>query len=81
MPRGLQLIGELILQNKNTIAKEIHEERMAQVPMTSAQRAEFQRIEQHVIDTRVSFIHIFGETLAAQLDQHTSIIELPPLTR
>ncbi|MCA1009125.1 STAS domain-containing protein [Halobacillus halophilus] len=72
MSNGPQLIGELILQHKNKIAQQIHDERMAQVQMTSAQNLDFQKIEQHVIDTRVKFIQIFGESLAEQLDSHTS---------
>ncbi|MFZ0369942.1 MAG: STAS domain-containing protein, partial [Halobacillus sp.] len=72
MSNGPQLIGELILQHKYSIAQEIHDERMAQVQMTIAQKADFQKVEQHVIDTRVSFIQIFGESLADQLDSHTS---------
>lgn len=72
MSNGPQLIGELILQHKYSIAQEIHDERMAHVSMTIAQKADFQKIEPHVIDTRVNFIQIFGESLAKQLDSRTS---------
>ncbi|MED1204660.1 STAS domain-containing protein [Heyndrickxia acidicola] len=63
MDKELQLLGEMIISQKDAIAMEVHTDRMAGVPMTEEESNEFQKFVPSLLKTRADFIQLFGRAL------------------
>jgi rsbT co-antagonist protein RsbR len=72
MHKELQLLGEMIIKKKSAIAKEVHTDRMAGVPMTEEERIELKKFEPSLLETRANFIQLFGEALIDHSDKEKS---------
>jgi rsbT co-antagonist protein RsbR len=63
MDKELQLLGDMIISQKDAIAMEVHTDRMAGVPMTEEESNEFQKFVPSLLKTRADFIQLFGRAL------------------
>lgn len=69
MSRELQLLGELIIQKKEEIAKEVHQARMSETSMSEQEQQQIMPVIQHIMQLRVSFVQLIGETLIHHEDK------------
>lgn len=69
MTTELQALGEAIVSRKHEIAKAVHEARHSEAVLTEAQKYDFVRIEQQILEIRANFIEIFGQALIEHEDQ------------
>ncbi|MBM7692475.1 rsbT co-antagonist protein RsbR [Peribacillus deserti] len=72
MNNELQTLGEFIIEKKHEIARTVHSDRMAGVPMTEQEKREFQQLEPHIMEIRMNFISLFGEALIGHEDKEKS---------
>ncbi|MGM0845918.1 MAG: STAS domain-containing protein [Bacillota bacterium] len=73
MTNEIQALGNILLKKKHDISKEIHRDRMANVPMTGAQQRNFEKIEPKILELRSEFISLFGEALVDYEDKQKAI--------
>jgi rsbT co-antagonist protein RsbR len=68
MTKELQALGEAIISRKNQIAKSVHEDRYSDRVLTEAQKYDFGKIEQQILEVRANFVGLFGEALIEHED-------------
>lgn len=74
MNHHLQQLGKMILNKRNDISAKVHRDRMAEIPMTEAERnhPEFKKIEEQIMKIRFNFFTIIGEALIEDLEQESA---------
>lgn len=68
MTTELQAIGEAIVNRKHQIAKAVHEDRFLNGVLSEAQKYDFEKVEQQILEVRTNFIELFGEALIEHED-------------
>ncbi|MBM7691449.1 hypothetical protein JOC77_000854 [Peribacillus deserti] len=68
MDKKIQLLGDLILTKKQEIAENVHKARVAGIPLAVLDSQEYKRIVQNIMDFRIQFLTIVGETLQKKSD-------------
>lgn len=76
MTTELQALGEAIVSRKHEIAKAVHEARHSEAVLTEAQKYDFVRIEQQILEIRANFIEIFGQALIEHEDQQKAFANI-----
>ncbi|WP_108672083.1 STAS domain-containing protein [Peribacillus acanthi] len=75
MGNQFRVLGEKLLAKKFDIAKNVHEDRLSELP--AEQRALIPRaVEENIINIRAGFISLFGETLFHGLDRETAFANI-----
>ncbi|WP_409299945.1 STAS domain-containing protein [Peribacillus sp. SCS-155] len=69
----LQSLGNMIIQKKYEIAREVHNNRLAGIPMTQEQQRQLEQVEADLLNTRANFISLFGEALVNYMDKDGAV--------
>ncbi|RIW38792.1 STAS domain-containing protein [Bacillus salacetis] len=73
MTNEIHALGHRILVKKHDLAKEIHRDRMAGVPMTETDKHNFAKFEPKILELRAEFLSLFGEALVQYEDPQQAI--------
>ncbi|WP_409251775.1 STAS domain-containing protein [Bacillus sp. SCS-153A] len=76
MTNELQAIGNMILEKKHVIAREVHRDRLDGVERPEAILRNFEELEPKVLEIRAEFISLFGNALINHHDKQKAIDEI-----
>lgn len=76
MINSLELLGEIILNQKHDLAKKVQTDRFAGIELTESQKRELEKYEPQLLEIRSNFIGLFGEALInhKNTDKHEHMI-------
>ncbi|WP_210364040.1 STAS domain-containing protein [Bacillus sp. REN3] len=73
MNTELRVLGEMIVNRKEEIARVVHDDRYSAANLTEAQKYELQKQEEDILEIRSDFIRVFGEALIDHSEKEKNI--------